>query len=139
VRLVFQYDGRHVQLLSQSPVTMVVPHANPGQAAPGIYVDSRSVDDVPLARVRAYRAMAPSAEVFPARAGERPHHVARSQRGAFSVVVPVPQAADHVTLVRIAHGTAAPSDAAARTLTAHDGAPAMATDLARFPLGKAGP
>ena len=117
VRLVFQYDGDQVQLLSQLPVTMVVPRADPGQIAPGIYVDSRSVDDVALARVRAHKAMAATTEIFSSRPDQRLRHIARPPRGAFSVVVPAPQDAHHVTVVRIAP----------------DGVPA-ATDLAQFPL-----
>jgi hypothetical protein len=117
VRLVLQYDGDQVRLLSQIPVTMVVPRTDPGQTAPGVYVDSRSADDVPLARVRAYRAMVASTELFPAQASERLRHVERPQRGVFSVVLPAPPDADHLTVVRIAHG-------------------AMATDLARFAMDR---
>jgi hypothetical protein len=117
VRLVLQYDGEQLRLLSQVPVTMVVPHADPGQTAPGVYVDSRSASDVPLARVRTYRAMAASHEIFPAEASERLRHVERPQRGVFSVVLPAPPEADHVTVVRIAQG-------------------AMATDLARFAMDR---
>jgi hypothetical protein len=67
--------------------------------------------------VRAYRAMAASAELFPAHASERLRHVERPQRGVFSVVLPAPPDADHLTVVRIAHG-------------------AMATDLARFAMNR---
>jgi hypothetical protein len=123
VRLVFQYDGDRVQLLSQIPVTMVVPNGDPEQAAPGVYVDSRSVDDRPLARVRAHGAMAPSAEVFPAQPTECLYHVERPRRGAFSVVVPASPEAHHVAVVKVARRTEAP-----------DGGPATATDLAQFLL-----
>lgn len=117
VRLVFEYDGNSVRLLSQIPVTMAVPDADPGQAIPGVYVDSRNADDVPLARVRVHGAMPTSREVFPEKAGERPHRIERQQRGAFSAVVPTPQDARHVTVVRLAVGPAA-----------------AATDLASFAL-----
>jgi hypothetical protein len=118
VRLVFQYDGDQVELLSQSPVTMVVPCTDTGQVAPGVYVDSRRADEAPLARVRAHKAMAASTEIFPSRPEHRLRHIARPPRGAFSVVVPMAQDADHVAVVRVAPGNAS----------------AMATDLARFPL-----
>jgi hypothetical protein len=118
VRLVFQYDGDQVELLSQSPVTMVVPRTDPGQAAPGVYVDSRSADGAPLARVRAHKAMAASTEIFPSRPEHRLRHIARPQRGAFSVVVPMSEDADHVAVVGIAPGSV----------------PAAAADLAQFPL-----
>jgi hypothetical protein len=94
-----------------------VPHADPGQIAPGVYVDSRSADDVPLARVRAHKAMAATTEIFPSRPDQRLRHIARPPRGAFSVVVPAPRDARHITVVRIAP----------------DSAP-TATDLAQFPL-----
>ena len=93
----------------------MVPHADPVQTTPGVYVDSRSASDVPLARVRTYRAMAASHEIFPAEVSERLRHVERPQRGVFSVVLPAPPEADHVTVVRIAHG-------------------ATTTDLARFAM-----
>ena len=135
MRLVFRHVGDRIELLRQVPVTTVVPDAAPGQSAPGVYVDSRRADDTPIARVRAYKAMAGSAEVFPAHEGERLRHVAPPrQHNAFSVVVPAPPEADHVTVVQVARGTSAPKGVAARAVTAHDDTPAMATDLAQFPL-----
>lgn len=136
MRLVFEYEGDQVRLVHQSPVTMVVAEAHPEQNAPGVYVDSRNAADAPLARVRAPAALSQSVEVFPASPDEPFHRVDQPRRGAFTVVVPAPPAADHVTVVQVAHGTAAPPAGAlaTRSITAPDGGAAMATDLARFPL-----
>jgi hypothetical protein len=140
MRLVFEYDGDEVRLVSQTPVTMVVREAHPEQNAPGVYVDSRDAANLSLARVRAPAALTESAEVFPSGPEEQIHRVDRPRRGAFSVVVPAPAAADHVTVVQVAHGIPpAPGDPAAPgianlAIRAHDGEPAVATDLAQFAL-----
>jgi len=144
MRLVFEYDGDGVRLVSQTPVTMAVPDADPRQNAPGIYVDSRTAANAPLARVRAPAALLQSAEVFPqpGRSDERIHRIDRPAAGAFSVVVPAPDAARTVAVVQIAHdvgrdfGTPppAPIGIARRGITANDGAAATEIDLAAFPL-----
>lgn len=144
MRLVFEYEGDQVRLISQTPVSMVVAGNNPAANAPGIYVDSRSADDAPLARVRAPAALLQSAEVFPEKPGERIHRVDQPRRGAFSIVVPAPEAARHVTVVEIApdapSGGVAPPPATAgiarRSVRTSDGAAAVAIDLARFPLDR---
>jgi|tagenome__1003787_1003787.scaffolds.fasta_scaffold20265558_2 hypothetical protein len=135
MRLVFEYDGDQVRLVHQSPVTMVVPDSHPEQNAPGVYVDSRDATNASLARVRAPEALSQSVEVFPSQPGEAIHRVDQPRSGAFTVVVPAPQEADHVTVVQVAHGTEPPTAGlASLAIAGHDGAPATATDLAHFPL-----
>lgn len=135
MRLVFEYDGDQVRLVHQSAVTMVVPEADPEQNAPGVYVDSRTAENVSLARVPAPEALSQSVEVFPSQPGESIQRIDQPRRGAFTVVVPAPQEADHVTLVQVAHGTEPPTPGLESVaIAAHDGGPATATDLAHFPL-----
>jgi len=118
MRLVFEYDGDQVRLINQIPVIAMVPDADPRQAVPGVYVDSRTDDGVPLARVRVHGGLSTSHEVFSPNEGERPHRIRRQQHGAFSTVVPTSHDARQVTVVRLAHGPSA----------------SAATDLATFPL-----
>lgn len=144
MRLVFEYDGEGVRLVSQTPVTMVLTDTDPRQNTPGIYVDSRNAENAPLARVRAPGALLESAEVFPqpGRSDERIHRIDQPAAGAFSVVVPAPDAARNVAVVHIAHDVVrdfgvpapAPVGIASRAITANDGAQATETDIAAFPL-----
>jgi hypothetical protein len=145
MRLIFEYDSEEVRLVHQAPVTMVIPEANPEQDAPGVYVDSRNAANASLARVRAPEALSQSVEVFPSpsRPDERIHRIDAPAVGAFSVVVPAPQEADHVTVVRVAPADVSPPPAiagivnraiAARRVSRQDGPPATVTDLAEFPL-----
>jgi hypothetical protein len=134
MRLIFEYDGDQVRLVSQTPVTMVVHESDPGQTFPGLYVDSRNASNEAVARVPAHSALLESAEIFPSGPDERLHRVDRSRSGAFTVVVPAPEEAHHVTVVQVAHGEIGPRGIATREIIAHDGGRAMATDLAEFPI-----
>jgi hypothetical protein len=127
VRLIFEYEGDRVRLVSQMPVDLAVtgfdlPHLD----HPGYYVDARDANDATLARVPARNAFVGSAEVFPEKPGEPIHRIdVPQQKGAFTVVVPAPQATDHVTVLQV---SAPPPGAAAGP------APAQVTDLVSFPL-----
>lgn len=135
MRLIFEYDGDQVRLVSQQPVDVVVQATESATARiPGHYVDTRDENDHTLARVMARNAFAGSTEVFSPQAGEpiRRVEVARPQ-GAFTVVVPAPAGADHVTVVRVAPGAPDTPMPEARTTSPVPGGPAE-TELARFPL-----
>src|SRR5215467_8377058 len=69
VRLIFEYDGDQVRLISQHAVDMVMTGFDSAQAAQhaGVYVDSRDKEGMTLARVPARNAFATSEEVFPER------------------------------------------------------------------------
>ena len=134
MRLIFEYDGDEVRLVSQQPVDMVVTGADLAQVhAPGTFVDARDSANRTLARVHARGMSEGSAEVFPEQPGEPIVRVAVERpRGAFTVVVPAPQAAAHVAVVRVQPDAAAPAGARAAGASA---VPALqTTELASFPL-----
>ena len=135
VRLIFEYEGDQVRLVSQQPVDMVVTGFDLARGPdPGVYVESRDAVGAPLARVPARSALVGSAEVFPEQPGEPIVRVDVPQpRGAFTVVVPVPDTTSQLTVVRV-------EPAQPQTLLPPGGATspvqgdAQVTDLASFPL-----
>jgi hypothetical protein len=124
IRLIFEYEGDRVRLVQQTPVD-IVPSTLPTVNAEtsGVFVDVRDAENHTLARVAAPEALTTSVEAFPER-HDQP--ITRSDMpratGAFTVVVPVANAGDHVTIVRT---------------IASPGAPVRGTatvDLVSFPL-----
>ena len=103
VRLIFEYDGDGVRLISQQPVETAFASLDAAAGDdPGVYVDSRDAGDATLARVAAHNAFAGTLEVFPERAGEPITRVAvGTPAGAFTVIVPAPETTDHVTVLQI--------------------------------------
>lgn len=106
VRLLFEYEGDEVRLLLQQPVDIAVSGFDlPREHVVGNHVEVRDANEEMLSRVPIRSGMDTSVEVFP----EDPNEpitrtdVPRAQ-GAFSVVVPTTEQADHVTVVRIAPG-----------------------------------
>jgi hypothetical protein len=103
IRMIFEYEGDSVRLVTQQAVEMIVAEADPGGArGPGYYLDARDANERTLARVAARGAFGRSTEVFPERHDEPIQRLdVPQQRGAFTVTVPALEAADHVTMVRI--------------------------------------
>jgi hypothetical protein len=141
VRLIFEYEGEAVRLISQQPVEMVISDTDTSVAdRPADFVahfiDLRDVANKTLARVAARGAFATSAEVFPERPGDPITRVDIAvPKGAFTVVIPVTDKADHVTLVKVAPG----AEAAAGPEGLRR-AQLITTDVASFPLsGRAQP
>ena len=98
-------------------------------SGPGFYVDARDSSERTVARVAARGAFAGSREVFPERHDEPITRVdVANAKGAFTVTVPAPDSADHVTLVQLVSG-AERSDARAGVAEALE-----TVDLASFPL-----
>ena len=134
-RLIFEYEGERVRLVSQQVVDMVVTGFDIARAHhAGVYVDARDAEGRTLARVPARDAFATSTEVFPEQAGEPIMRVDPvKQKGAFTVVIPVPQEANKVAVVRVA--PAQPDvQLPAGGATSRVAGAAEATDLATFPL-----
>src|SRR5262245_28170780 len=103
VRLIFEYDGDQVRLISQHAVDIVMTGFDSAQAAQhaGVYVDSRDKEGMTLARVPARNAFATSEEVFPERMDEPiVRRDLAKPKGAFTVIVPAPPATDKITVVR---------------------------------------
>jgi hypothetical protein len=103
VRLIFEYDGDDVRLVSQTRVDVAVTGFDLApESRPGRYIEVRSANDEGLGRVPVRGAFAASAEVFPERPGEPITRVDVAQpSGAFTVVVPAPAAAARVSLVEV--------------------------------------
>ena len=139
VRLIFEYEGDTVRLISQQDVEMAVTGFDmPGVDHPGYYVDTRDAAGATLARVAAHGAFVGSAEVFPERAGEPITRVdVPTPRGAFTVIVPVADNANRIAVVKIARGAAAPAPGT-RDAGVAAAAPAVAQDIASFPLTSKG-
>jgi hypothetical protein len=134
VRLIFEYEGDRVRLVSEQPVEMAVTGFDLTPAlSPGYYVDARDSADRTLARVAARDAFAASQEVFPEDPTQPITRVDVAEpRGAFTVVVPAADSTDHVTVLRLE-----PPEAAEPGAPAAAAAVPQVIDLVSFPL-KAG-
>lgn len=103
MRLIFEYDGDDVRLISQQPVDVAVPGFDLARVPrPGHYVETRSAQNEPLSRVPVREAFSSSAEVFPERPGEPITRIDLPRpRGAFTVIVPAGEAVAQVALLRV--------------------------------------
>ena len=103
LRLIFEYDADRVRLVQQMPVDVDLSALPLTTAGDGdVFVEVRDAGGRTLARVPAPNAMSSSLETFPER-HDQPITRSDAPRatGAFTVVVPMSAAADHVTLVRV--------------------------------------
>ncbi len=127
VRLIFEYEGDQVRLVSQQPLATAKPvHDFALSDTPGYFVDTRDLAGQTLARIPAPNAFASDMEVFPEDHSEPIVRVPVEQpRGAFTVVIDAPQQATHVSVVRV-------EPAAGKE--AFGPAGMMTTDLATFAL-----
>ncbi len=112
IRLIFEYEGDQVRLISQQPVDVVAP---PGASLPrpgerdleasqaGFRLEVRNADDNVLYRQAMHDPIVQFPEVFSEQPGA---NITRSTtpapRGAFTAVVPSLPAGDHVSLIRSA-------------------------------------
>jgi hypothetical protein len=135
MRLIFEYEGDQVRLVSQQPVDVAITGFDIARTQrPGWHVDTRDAAGRTLARVPARDAFSAGAEVFPETHGEPITRVdVAKPQGAFTVVVPVPQGADHVTIVRTAPAKPETVMPSARATSAVEGS-AEITEIASFPL-----
>jgi hypothetical protein len=135
VRLIFEYEGDRVRLVSEQPVDMAVTGFELSTVSvPGYYVDSRDAENRTLARVRARGAFETSMEVFPEKPGDPITRIDVPQaRGAFTVVVPAPERTDHVTILRLVGAECESSAPGAREALPEAGPPEQ-IDLVSFPV-----
>lgn len=111
VRLIFEYDGDQVRLVHQQPVDVAVSGFDlTRKQLPGHHVEVREADEKVLSRVPIRSAMTSSTEVFPENPADPIVRVELPRmQGAFTVVVPAPPSAHHVTVVRIVARRGGPS------------------------------
>ena len=135
VRLIFEYEGDEVRLVTQQPVEAAVTGFDIAQVErPGYYVDARDADGQTLARVPARNAFAVSTEVFPEQPGEPITRIdVPEPRGAFTVVVPVSDRVDRVAIARVSPGRLEAPMPGTRATSPVPGSPEV-TDVASFPL-----
>ncbi|MGO4601141.1 hypothetical protein [Terrabacter sp. 2YAF2] len=128
VRLIFEYDGDTVRLISQTPVDVDIPRPAPTEEPADHFVESRSVAGTVLARVPVRGAFQQSAEVFPEDHEEAITRVDAAAQGAFTVVVPADDEAVRVAVMRAGR---ARTD---RDLAPGQGVGADDLELGSFPL-----
>ena len=135
MRLIFEYEGDQIRLVSQQPVDVAITGFDIAKTQhPGWYIDTRDATGKALARVPARDAFSGGAEVFPEQHGEPITRTAVSKpRGAFTVVVPVPEGADHVAVIHVAPAQPEAQLPASRATTAVQGSSEI-KEVARFPL-----
>ncbi|MEU1013548.1 MULTISPECIES: hypothetical protein [unclassified Streptomyces] len=134
VRLIFEYEGDSVRLVSQQPVDAVISgfDAHP-EVRPGNFVETRDDKGRRLARVPARGAFRESAEVFPEDHSEPITRVDVEARGAFTVLLPAPAEAAEVAVVRVAPAAPEARFAAGGATSPPPGA-TQDVDLATFRL-----
>ena len=99
MRLIFEYDGEDVRLLSKHPVDIV--HRGQDESGHGHFLDAHSHAGHRVARIPLGGAFETSREVFPEHPHEPFSRVAVEPKGAFSVVVPSISEVDHVRIVHV--------------------------------------
>jgi hypothetical protein len=139
VRLIFEYEGDQVRLVSQHPVDIAISGFDIAQKEqPGHFVYARDAAGRTLARVPIREAFATSLEVFPENHGEPIIRVDVARpRGAFTVVVPALKEADHVSVVRVAAGKPEARVPGSPVTSAVEGKTEV-TELGSFSLTKEG-
>lgn len=100
IRLIFEYEGDTVRLVSQVPVDVDIPRFTSTEPLADHFVETRNDRGSLLARVPARGAFLQSTEIFPENHNEEITRVDTEARGAFTVVVPAPDAAVRVAVMR---------------------------------------
>ncbi len=145
VRMIFEYDGDEIRLISTQPVDVALTGFDLSREvtpAPGHYVQLRSAEGAALAQVPLRNRPSASAEVFPETHGEP---IVRTDleraSGAFTVVLPSVAAARQVVVVEVSHRPLTEGLATQEGLAPAPGAGEGATtsvDLASFAFDPAG-
>lgn len=122
VRMIFEYDGEDLRLVSQQRVDVVVTgYEFENAPREGVMAEVRTAEGDVLSRVPVPQAAERSVEVFPETPDERIVRVdAPTVSRAFTVVVPAPEAAAAVSVIRVgeptANSVAPPPDQGGRAL-----------------------
>jgi hypothetical protein len=106
MRLIFEYEGDEVRLVSQQPVEMVITDADLSAVSnPGYYVETKDSGGKALFRTKAHNAFSTSTEVFPEEKGKPITRVDLPKaKGAFTVITPLTTNTDHVSVMQIMPG-----------------------------------
>jgi hypothetical protein len=136
IRLIFEYEGDEVRLVSQQPVDMAVTGFDLTQVPhPGHYVESRDAGGEPLNRVPVREAFEASAEVFPEQPGDPITRIdVPEPRGAFTVVVPAAADAARVVLLQVLPGADPRAARPSGPATSPTAGEPQVVELAAFPL-----
>jgi hypothetical protein len=135
LRLIFEYSGSEIRLISQQPVDLAVSgyELHP-DVRPGHYAEIQDATGQPLSRVPVHSALSASTEVFPEDHSEPITRIdTPDRRGAFTVVVPAPAAAQRVAVIRVAAPQPGRAAIPARPTDAAPGEPTV-TELASFAI-----
>ena len=102
VRIIAEYDGDQIRVVSQQEVDVEVDVVDPPPIPPGeLAVETRGTEDAALQRVRVPVPVPYSVEVFPEDPSGRIERVdVERPVGAFTVVVPVTDGARRIAVVR---------------------------------------
>jgi hypothetical protein len=120
--MIFEYDGEDLRLVSQQRVDVVVTgYEFENAPREGVMAEVRTAEGDVLSRVPVPQAAERSVEVFPETPDERIVRVdAPTVSRAFTVVVPAPEAAAAVSVIRVgeptANSVAPPPDQGGRAL-----------------------
>lgn len=133
IRLIFEYEGDEVRLISQHPVETAFTDPGVSQVEhAAYYVDTRNASGQTLSRVKAHGAFMTSAEVFPEQHGEPITRVdVPNRKGAFTVVAPAHDDTDHVAVLKTPARVVAATGAEG---VSPDSAAAEVQEIASFPL-----
>ena len=141
VRLIFEYEGDQVRLVAQQRVDVAIPGLDldvSPMPRPGHYVEARSATNEALSRVPIREALSGSAEVFPEEPGSPITRVDVAEpRGAFTVVLPAPEAAEQVAVVQVTERQPEARAVPAGTTSPVPGESEI-VDIASFPLEATG-
>ncbi|MDW4574287.1 hypothetical protein R8Z57_16020 [Microbacterium sp. M3] len=128
LRLIYEYEDGDVRLVSQQRVDVAVSGFDLAEAPSVDHVEVRDVEGTALSRVTVRNALPESLEVF----GEPGEAITRVpdtvRRGAFTVVVPAPEAAARVVLQRPAAPEAEPAPGEPGVRGVEPPAPAVLSD-----------
>ena len=100
VRLIFEYEGDTVRLVSQEPVDVDIPRFTPTEQPADHFVETRNDQGALLARVPVRGSFVQSTEVFPEDHNEAITRIDTAASGAFTVVVPAQDDAVRVAVMR---------------------------------------
>jgi hypothetical protein len=131
VRLIFEYEGDTVHLVSQTPVDVDIPRFASTEPTAEHFVETRNNEGALLARVPVRGAFLQSTEIFPEDHNDAITRTDTQPRGAFTVIVPVQDEAVRVAVMRAAGGRFDAAPAAGRSPAPSE---SENVELGQFPL-----